>query len=177
MGDVMKVILVCLTIVVVAILVGSVYEPEIVKPDQKVTATEFVSVDKHQPSQPSDTILKNLADQFMARLVQDIDQENKVKNFHTKKELIQYLSEISNEKLAKLFIDYYYYEADGDLYIVPTETPPWFMKKNSYIITEISPTKYQLKQTNEVDLYGTYTIVLEYIYSNNKWRIEDVKYE
>ena len=68
--------------------------------------------------------------------------------YSIKEELIKQFEEITLSDIAKVDVEYYYEERDGGLYIVPTETPPWIVKNNDYVITKISSKQIQVEQRN-----------------------------
>lgn len=48
------------------------------------------------------------------------------------------------------------------LYIVPTETPPWFQKENNYERTRLDGNIVEISQQNQTDLYGNYMINIQF---------------
>src|SRR5690625_5725860 len=77
-----------------------------------------------------------LTDQFMDTLVQKTE-DNKVINFDTKEKLLHAFDDIATKKVASTYVDYYYYEEADGLYMIPTETPPWFNKENDYNVVQL----------------------------------------
>ncbi len=114
-----------------------------------------------------------VTDEFMNTLVQDVDANYKVTNYKTKKALLTAFEEVTIRDIATDYIDYYYDEKADGLYIVPTETPPWFMKENPYTRKQTDKNKAQVKQTNNAYMYGTYTIILNFSYGSD-WKITNI---
>ncbi|GAA5417726.1 hypothetical protein Pryu01_02801 [Paraliobacillus ryukyuensis] len=113
---------------------------------------------------------------FMDILVQETDQQYKVKGMSTKQALIKAFNDVASSEVAKKYVDVYYNEKDDGLYIVPTELPPWFVADQDYQKEKISDNKYRIQQSNQSDLYGNYEIELELSYVQQKWKITSVNY-
>jgi len=114
-----------------------------------------------------------LTDQFMDTLVQAVDDDYKVIHFDHIDDLVDELASISTHEIAQTFIGYYYKDKNDGLYIIPTETPPWFMADQPYDVVQLNQDQVQLAQTNETDFYGTYTIELELTYQDG-WKITEI---
>ncbi|UFT98171.1 hypothetical protein KO561_13280 [Radiobacillus kanasensis] len=118
--------------------------------------------------------LERITDVFMDKLVQEVDEHNKAVNVQTKKELIAEFSSIATEKVAKKYVDVYYIEKEDGLYVIPTETPPWFDKTNTYKESKKEDTVI-IQQTNQSDLYGSYQVEFEFRYDNG-WKLTNTKH-
>ncbi|MUK90053.1 hypothetical protein GMD78_16905 [Ornithinibacillus sp. L9] len=117
-----------------------------------------------------------LTDEFMNILVQDIDEEYRVVHFDTKEELVRKFEEVTTQEVAFPYVDYYYNEEAGSLYIVPTETPPWFMEENDYDIVQLDENQIKIIQENQSVLYGNYIIEIVFTHHNDKWKITEILY-
>ncbi|SHM91395.1 hypothetical protein [Gracilibacillus kekensis] len=117
-----------------------------------------------------------LTDKFMELLVQDIDDHYKVEKFNTKQELIQAFEPYVKKEAVQPYIEFYYQEKEDGLYIVPTETPAWFVKDAEYE-KEQKDRKIEVTQTNENALYGKYTIVLTFEKVDETWKIVNISHE
>lgn len=116
-----------------------------------------------------------LTDKFMKRLVQEVDHDYKVVHFDTKEALEVSFSDISKREVAAEYIDFYYEETVDGLYILPTETPPWFIEKNDYDVIQLDEDRVEVVQENETDLYGRYKITYEFSFDNNDgWKITKI---
>ncbi|MFC4558600.1 hypothetical protein ACFO3D_10310 [Virgibacillus kekensis] len=113
---------------------------------------------------------------FMDTLVQEIDNQNRVKNFNTKSELLNAFKSITTKEVASKYVDFYFIERANGLFIKPTETPPWFNAANSYEKVEESKNTVTVKQHNVTDLYGSYTINFEFTRTGKQWKITDIAY-
>ncbi len=114
--------------------------------------------------------------EFMQILIQDVDTNYKVKNIKTKAELVSNLATITTEKIATRYVDFYYQEKEDGLYIVPTETPPWFVEEQSYQKEWITDNVCKITQYNQSDLYGDYVIEIEMIYEAGQWKITTINH-
>ncbi|MCP8617798.1 hypothetical protein [Salirhabdus salicampi] len=114
---------------------------------------------------------------FMDKLVQETDEQYRVIHFHSKRELVGDFRDVSSLSLAKRIVDLYYKEHDNQLYIIPTETPPWFVENQPYE-QEIEGEQVKITQYNKTELYGNYKITLYFILDEQHgWIIEDVQYD
>ncbi|UOQ85354.1 hypothetical protein [Gracilibacillus salinarum] len=114
-----------------------------------------------------------LTDKFMELLVQDIDDQYKVINYQTKEELMKAFEPYVTKEAVQPYIDYYYEEEKNGLYIVPTETPPWFDKSNDYE-KQTKDNQVIVTQQNQNALYGEYTISLTFEKINDQWKIVNI---
>ncbi|QGH34272.1 hypothetical protein GI584_09650 [Gracilibacillus salitolerans] len=117
-----------------------------------------------------------LTDTFMELLVQEIDDHYKVEQFDTKEELLNAFEPYVVKEAVQPYIDYYYEEKEDGLYIVPTETPPWFEKKEDYK-KESEDNKVRITQSNENELYGPYTIEIVFEKVDGTWKIANISHE
>ncbi|WP_208586356.1 hypothetical protein [Gracilibacillus suaedae] len=117
-----------------------------------------------------------LTDTFMDLLVQEIDDHYKVVRFDTKEELLNAFEPYVVKDAVKPYIDYYYEEKEDGLYIVPTETPPWFEKDEDYE-KESKDNKVIITQSNENELYGPYTIEIVFEKIDGTWKIANISHE
>ncbi|CQR48200.1 hypothetical protein BN1058_02552 [Paraliobacillus sp. PM-2] len=113
---------------------------------------------------------------FMETLVQDVDTQYKVKKMQTKEELIRAFDYLATRDVVKTYVDYYYREKEDGLYIVPTETPPWFVENEPYQKKWIKDNICLITQHNQSDLYGDYVINIEMTYKQEKWKITKINH-
>lgn len=114
-----------------------------------------------------------LTEGFMSILVQETDLNGKVVHLNTLNELYKEFESVATKEAVKPYIEFYYTEEKDGLYLLPTETPPWFIPENNYEINQINDSKVIITQQNKVDLYGEYTIEIEFIYSD-AWKISNI---
>ncbi len=119
--------------------------------------------------------ITELTKQFMDKLVQETDDDYKVLHFDTKEALEASFDNIAKRDVAVEYIDFYYEETANGLYILPTETPPWFIEKNDYDVIQSNHNQVEVVQENEADLYGQYTITYELSFDDNDgWKITKI---
>ncbi|WP_339228601.1 hypothetical protein NSQ77_02260 [Oceanobacillus sp. FSL K6-2867] len=116
-----------------------------------------------------------LTNKFMDTLVQDVDNDYRVTKFQTKAELLEAFEQIAAKEVAQDYIDFYYMEESDGMYILPTETPPWFIEENDYDMITVDASTVKVIQKNTTDLYGDYKVEFEFTYDKG-WRITDVNY-
>ncbi|WP_096270990.1 hypothetical protein [Paucisalibacillus globulus] len=116
----------------------------------------------------------NLTDGFMEKLVQEADNLDKVKKYNNKDSLLKEFRNIATVEVVQPYLDYYYKEENNELYIIPTETPPWFDEQNEYDVVQLSQDKILVKQKNQSELYGEYGIDIEMTFANQEWKITKI---
>jgi hypothetical protein len=140
--------------------------------------TDFInSFNKRNFTEDDEVQIISIPEKVMQHLIQPTDEKYEVVNFDTKDQLIKSFQGLTSMQLAKKLVDAYFFEENGKLFIIPTETPPWFHRDHPYSIAKVND-QVIIEQTNTTDLYGTYTIILEFCYTNGYgWILNDVKYK
>ncbi|WP_077625008.1 hypothetical protein [Sediminibacillus massiliensis] len=145
---------------------------EITKKDMPISSE--AGQERGDQDEPSKTQVLSLTESFMDLLVQDTDKYYKVYDYHSKQALIKAFESITTTEIADRYVQYYYEEKDGELYIIPTETPPWFQSDSEYeMISDEEDGKVTIIQDNYSDMYGQYTLELELTYSQ-RWKITKI---
>ncbi|WP_349408242.1 hypothetical protein [Pseudalkalibacillus sp. SCS-8] len=143
-----------------------------VSSDTKVkTITTEAKTDHENPTK-GDFI--KLADSFMTEMIQSTNEDGKVTSFETKDQLIEHMKDYASSEVTEYYVDGLYEEKSEGLYIIPTELPPWIVTGEPSELKKLDDEHYQLKQVNETDLYGTYTIQIDYSKKDSKWIITSV---
>lgn len=124
----------------------------------------------------SDKELNHITEGFMDTIVQDIDEHYKVIDFQSKEELYREFDKTATRDVASDYVDFYFEEKDNSLYLIPTETPPWFNPKNDYDMVQLAQDKVMVSQENTSQLYGNYSIQLELTYSDDGWQITQIEH-
>ena len=117
-----------------------------------------------------------LTSKFMELIVQDIEEDYRVVHYTSKNELLNEFKKVATREAAVEYVDFYFEERENGLYIIPTETPPWFVPYNSYDVVQLGNNKISIKQINQSPLYGKYSIQIEFTYSKEGWRITQIKH-
>lgn len=104
----------------------------------------------------------------------DTDSD-RVSNYNTKAELVDHISEIADKSLAKGYVDYYYSERDGGLYMDAQEKTEEIDFNIPYEFNQINDSNYELVQEadNDFDEPGRYRLTVSFSYKNNRWIISD----
>ncbi|GAB3800554.1 hypothetical protein [Virgibacillus kimchii] len=116
-----------------------------------------------------------MTDRFMDLILQDIDEKHMVLNYESKEELLEAFEEIAVKEVAKPYVEYYFHEKQDGMYILPTEAPSWFMEENEYDMIQLEENKVKLVQDNFLEMYGAYSIEIEFTYEN-EWKITEIKH-
>ncbi|WP_010532317.1 hypothetical protein [Lentibacillus jeotgali] len=119
----------------------------------------------------------SLTGAFMEKLSQETNNNNKVIHYNTKNALLNEFEEITSREVASEYVNYYFIEHSDGLYIKPTETPPWFQENNAYDMIRQDNNTAVVTQENKSDLYGIYTVNIEFTWKNNQWRISDINHK
>ncbi|MBR3121041.1 hypothetical protein [Oceanobacillus profundus] len=117
----------------------------------------------------------SLTNTFMDILVQDVDNDYRVIGFQTKDELLGAFEQVTTKEVAQDYVEFYYLEESDGMYILPTETPPWFIEENDYDMIPVDASTVKVIQENTTELYGDYKVEFEFTYDNG-WKITDVNY-
>lgn len=140
------------------------------------TSSSVVNEEKQVNKDLTHDKIVQLTDKFMEKLIQDTDDHYRVQSYNTKEALVQEFKDIASKSLAKKYVDLYYKEQNQQLYIIPTETPAWFVPDQSYE-KHVEDGHATIIQSNSSDLYGNYKIKMEFIYKEQKgWMIHKVYY-
>lgn len=116
-----------------------------------------------------------LTNGFMDILVQDIDSNYKVNHFDTKEELLTEFEKVTTKETARQLVDFYYMEKADGLYLLPTETPPWFLEENDYDMISKDASTVKVVQDNYTELDGNYQLELEFTFDTD-WKITNIMY-
>lgn len=104
---------------------------------------------------------------------------DKVYNYNTKAELVDYISEVADRSLAQGYVDYYYSEQDDGLYMDAQEKTEEIDFSIPYKFNQIDYSNYELIQeaNNEFDEPGRYRLTVSFSYKNNQWIISNENVE
>jgi len=119
--------------------------------------------------------ITSLTQSFMDMIVQDIDDHYQVKDYNSKEEIFNEFEKISTRDVAEPYVEFYFEEKEDGLYIVPTETPPWFNPDSDYDIITSNKT-VQVIQDNESDIDGKYTVKYEMTHGADGWKITSIEH-
>lgn len=108
--------------------------------------------------------------------VEALDEDLRLIHYHSKAEVEQLFLQYVKPGVADPYIDQYFEERNGVLYGLPQDGPYWFEKEIEYTLEEQANNKYILTQTiTESDLYGPYSINLEFEFADNQWKISRIQ--
>ncbi|WP_121614855.1 hypothetical protein [Virgibacillus halodenitrificans] len=140
-----------------------------VKTEKTQAATEVSSKEISQRE------ITDITSRFIEILIQKADENYKVKKYQTKTDLLHAFEEVTTNDVAQPYVDFYYEEKNDGLYILPTETPAWFVEENAYDIIQMEGNKVKVIQENNSPLHGKYHIEIEFTFQK-EWKITDIKY-
>jgi|SRR5690625_4422022 len=120
--------------------------------------------------------ISTLTNKFMDMIVQDIEEDYKVVHYTSKEGLLDDFQKVATREAAAEYVEFYFEERENGLYIIPTETPPWFVPDNSYDVIQLGNNQVMIKQVNQSPLYGKYSIQFDFTYSEEGWRITQIKH-
>lgn len=165
-----------------AFLLGMTDTPSILHSEENTNQTEEVIAVEKEGIQPSleekeakelthEQVI-SLTDRFMEELVQNTDESYKVVNYQTKKAFIEDFTQLTSQEVAEEYINTYYVQEEDGLYVIPTSTPPWFVKEQAYEMERVAEDTFIITQHNRSELHGEYTLELKLTYQD-KWKITD----
>ncbi len=133
-----------------------------------------------EPLLPADTL--ELEREFRDRLFQDtVDGEGflpEVRDFDDAASLIDYLAEIMDRDLAEGYVEDFYEEEDGVLYLIPRDGPTFIEEEVPFGVYVQHPGRYYLMQEHQSELVGgRYRLRVDYQYAGESWIILDRQIE
>lgn len=134
------------------------------------------SAAKNEKTEFTDEIIKNKTNIFKQQLMQETDENGKVKAFETKKSFLKSFDLYVDKDALLQFTDVLYEEKENGLYLISLDTPPWFNPDNDYDMIEVAKDKMVVQQENTSALNGTYNISFTFIYKDG-WQVLDVDYK
>lgn len=104
---------------------------------------------------------------------------DKVSNYNTKSELVDYISEIADKSLAKSYVDYYYSERSDGLYMNAQDKTEEIDFNRPYQFNKLDDSNYEIVQEgdNDFDESDRYRLTVTISYNNNHWIISDKNIE
>ncbi|KAE9633163.1 MAG: hypothetical protein PWP07_733 [Epulopiscium sp.] len=98
-------------------------------------------------------------------------------DFHSKEDLMNYVSEVADRKLAESFVDSLYEEKNGKLYIIPKGGPAMIAEDFPFELNKLDEHTYELVQEAEDMLLGPYKLTIRFKYLDNTWKMSSRKVE
>ncbi|TCT19071.1 hypothetical protein EDD68_11918 [Melghiribacillus thermohalophilus] len=142
------------------------------------------SSDNSAPQEESDQETKGLSEEdarqlvitFQERLFVPVDEEYRVKDFKTIKELLNYIQEVTGDELAESFVDQYYEEREESVYFLPQGMPPLFDSEKDFTLKRTSeePERYLLEQPNSSDIHGSFTLHITIEKANDLYKVTEL---
>ncbi|TMN21817.1 hypothetical protein [Lentibacillus cibarius] len=125
--------------------------------------------DEKKPNKPS---VEKMTHTFRNLLIQETDKEDRVKKYDSKSELVQALTEVTTKDLAQVYVEEYYDEKDGKLYLEPKDAPAWINTKQPYQTKRVDSHTYRVIQEVKSELYGHYRLTVTFKFQENHWVIQ-----
>ncbi|MCT2536530.1 D-alanyl-D-alanine carboxypeptidase family protein [Aquibacillus koreensis] len=119
--------------------------------------------------------IERLNQGFRESIVQATDDDQKVKNYASKDELIEDVTKYADQALAKEYVDLYYKEENGNLYLIPKEGPVLLQEEVPYEFGENEDGEYYVSQEDEDALRGSYYFYMTFTQKQDGWVIQDIK--
>ncbi|UOQ48553.1 hypothetical protein MUN88_21405 [Gracilibacillus caseinilyticus] len=111
------------------------------------------------------------------RVINNADDQGTVSDFTTKEALQEEFMTIMSEELASSYVDQYFQETDGQLFVVPTEAPIWFKEDQAFQMQEVSKTEYEIIQEQTNELIGEVKMTYVLTSNDDKWIVQEVRTE
>lgn len=113
--------------------------------------------------------VKELEQQFYDLIYMDTAENYEVEQYDSLDRLEEDMKSIMVWPLADHYLDTYFEERDGNVYLIPTEGPIRLNMDEDYTLEKISDDEYKLTQHGENALRGEYTLTITYSYEAGKW--------
>lgn len=117
--------------------------------------------------------VKELEQQFSDLIYLEPAEDYEVKQYDSLDQLEEAYKSIMVWPLADHYLDTYFKEENGTVYLIPTESPILLNPDEDYTLERISNDKYELTQQGENPLRGEYTLTITYSYEAGKWVFGD----
>ncbi|QHJ70577.1 LPXTG cell wall anchor domain-containing protein [Planococcus halotolerans] len=113
--------------------------------------------------------VKELEQQFYDLIYMETAENYEVEQYDSMAQLEEDMKSIMVWPLADHYLDTYFEERDGNVYLIPTEGPIRLNMDEDYTLEKISDEEYKLTQHGENALRGEYTLTITYSYEAGKW--------
>ncbi|UOQ84946.1 hypothetical protein [Gracilibacillus salinarum] len=110
-------------------------------------------------------------------VINNADDQGTVQDFSAKEPLKEEFMTIMSEELASSYVDQYFQQTDGQLFVVPTEAPIWFKEDQAFQMQEVSKTEYEIIQEQSNELIGEVKMTYVLTSKNDKWIVQEVHTE
>ncbi|MCA0988474.1 hypothetical protein [Guptibacillus algicola] len=117
--------------------------------------------------------IKEMEQKFHELIHQETNEDGVVKNYDSKDRLEQEFNQHMLPEPARYYVDTYFKEEDGKLYLKSMDAPVEVMWDKDYTLEQIDDQNYKLTQTGENELRGEYTLTINYTYEADKWEFAD----
>lgn len=106
-----------------------------------------------------------------------IEETYEIVKYRSKEALINDISEVADKNLAAEFVNDFYSEDNGKLYVIPQGGPAKIIPSSPYEFSKIDENTYEIIQDEQDMLRGPYRVIVEFKYIDNKWKMSDRKEE
>ncbi|MFG6117365.1 LPXTG cell wall anchor domain-containing protein [Halobacillus sp. MO56] len=120
-----------------------------------------------------ETPVKELEQQFNDLIYLETTEDGEVKKYDSMDRLEEEMKSIMVWPLADHYLDTYFEERDGKLYLKEMDGPVQLNTDQDYTLEKVSDDKYKLTQQGENQLRGEYTLNITYSYEAGKWVFGD----
>lgn len=117
--------------------------------------------------------VKEMEQKFHELIHQETNEDGVVKNYDSKDRLEQEFNQHMLPEPARYYVDTYFKEDDGKLYLKSMDAPVEVMWDKDYTLEQVDDQNYKLTQTGENELRGEYTLTVHYTYEAEKWEFAE----
>lgn len=117
--------------------------------------------------------VKELEQQFNDLIDLETTEDGEVKKYDSRDRLEEEMKSIMVWPLADHYLDTYFEERDGKLYLKEMDGPVQLKTDQDYTLEKVSADKYKLTQHGENQLRDEYTLTITYSYEAGKWVFGD----
>ncbi|WP_349408338.1 LPXTG cell wall anchor domain-containing protein [Pseudalkalibacillus sp. SCS-8] len=117
--------------------------------------------------------VKDLENRFNELMDLETGDDGAVKKYDSKDQVEQEMRQIMVWPLADYYVDKYFYEKDGKLYMESIDGPIRLNMDEDYTLEKVSENHYKLTQEGSNELRDDYTLTIDYSYEAGKWVFSD----
>lgn len=144
-----------------------------VKPEVKKTSS--IESNTITPKPFNRDIASHIIAQFMAPFTMG-DENGKIEGYSSLGELVQnYYKDFAGEGISSSFTSTFFYEKNGSVYILPTDSVKFYDDALPAEIVKITETHYQVKQKQKEGTISN--IDFEFFGNENRWKLTGITFE
>ncbi|UCZ51401.1 hypothetical protein LGQ02_10945 [Bacillus shivajii] len=132
--------------------------------------------EEETPEPEVERVLTEFEEVFM-NVIENSDENGKVTNHESKEDLSEHFTQIMSPQLAEWHVETYFREEEGDVFVIPTDTPLWFDDSKPYDEVKENDETYHVYQIRENEMIGKVEMIYILTVDEGKWIVENIDSE